>query len=113
MSLNPIGEITREWAERNLKGPVRMYDFGDGSTVMPLYDLGSASYLTASICYLYLEGKGPLKQGQRLPRCEEDKVMDFGNGWKFLPLEFGYQTKPEQLHEALEKAKARLLQEIA
>lgn len=113
MSLNPIGRMVDEWAQRNINGPVRMYDFGDTQTVMPIPDLASGSYLTTSICFLYLQGTGQLDKGLLLSREDpQHEITDYGNGWKFIPVEFGYQSTPEQIGEALEKAKTKLLQEL-
>jgi hypothetical protein len=113
VSLNPIGHMIDDWAQENIKGPVRMYDFGDTQTVMPVPDIASGSYLTTSICFLYLQGTGQLDKGVLLFRKPQNKVVDYGDGWKFIAVEIGYQSTVEQVHEALEKAKERLLQEIA
>jgi hypothetical protein len=105
---NAIYETLESWNEKNSKGPVRLYDFGDGQTNMPLPDFsGSGSYLTSSICFLYIEGTGPLPQGKVMERS--DSIQDYGNGWKMLSLEIGYQCPPDKLLEALEQAKEKLL----
>ena len=106
--LNEIYPVLERWAVQNLDGPVRLYDFGDGQTNMPVPDPKSGSYLTKSVCFLYLEGKGSLDLVNVLPR-EEEGIKDCGNGWKFLVIEIGYQWTPEQMKEALEKGKEKLL----
>lgn len=106
-TLNPIFQILEAWNEEQ-EGPVRLYDFGDGQTNMPIPDPVSGSYLTSSICMLYVQGKGQLPKGMLFPRAA-DGIQELGDGWKFVAIEIGYQWTPEQMLTALVDAKEKLL----
>jgi hypothetical protein len=101
------------WAKEQ-HGPVKVYDFGDGVTVMPIpsFDGKETTYATSSICYLYIEGDGPLPLLADQPEQKPTRIdgMDFyGNGWKFFGLEISRLATPSILREALENAKEKLL----
>ena len=101
--------IIESFAEKKPEG-VHVWDFGESQTVMPVPEMGS--YLTSSLCVLYLEGpegSGPSAlEGRLLPRKDQD-VFDYGNGWKFIGVEFSPMTTGSELAEKLEKAKNKLL----
>jgi hypothetical protein len=106
MVLNPIIPVLDKWNKAHEKGPVRLYDFGDGQSVMPQMD-ADGSWLTRSVCFLYLQGTKPLEL-HKLP-SENEKAFDLGDGWIFYPIQIGYLWTEQELFEALNRGEAALL----
>ena len=101
--------VLETW-NREDHGGVKLLDFGDSVTVMPMTD-GHGCYLTSSFCCLYLTGEGQLPPSKQMwNRDMPEEVVDLGNGWKFLGIEIGYQWPPEQLLRALEDGTKKLLE---
>lgn len=100
--------LVEQFAKAQTEG-VKVWDFGEGVTTMPVPDTMTGSYLTSSMCVLYLEGKS-LKdiEGRLLPRKDQE-VVDYGHGWKFIAVEFFLSTTPNELAAKLEQAKKKLL----
>lgn len=103
--------MIEDFAEKKPDG-VQVWDFGDSQTVLPIADpANGGSYLTSSLCVLYLEGEkgtGPRPSGKRLPRGGEG-VIDYGHGWKFIGVEFSPLTTQEEMGKLLWEAKEKLL----
>lgn len=100
-------KLIEDFAEAK-PGGIQVWDFGDSQTVLPVAD-SSGSYLTSSLCVLYLEGeKGTGPSGKRLPRGGEG-VIDYGHGWKFIAVEFSPLTTHDEMGKLLSEAKEKLL----
>jgi hypothetical protein len=100
--------VINAFAARKPEG-VKVWDFGGSTTVMPVPDSGSGSYLTTTLCVLYLEGPDKkMLEGKLLPR-QDREVVDYGNGWKFSGVEFFQTTTAIELLEKLNNAKEKLL----
>ena len=105
---NEVILLLENWQAKQGDSLVRLYDFGDGCTVMPIPTQrpdGEWTYLTKSVCYLVRKGEGQptvehLGKGQ----------FDGGGGWKFYAIEIPMGMKPEELTAALEKGKEELLE---
>ena len=102
--------VIEEFAEEKPEG-VKVWDFGDSQTVMPVPDMASGSYLTSLLCVLYIEGTkdaGPSAlEGKLLPRKDEE-IFEY-DGWKFIAVEFSLMITGSELAAKLEKAKDKLL----
>jgi hypothetical protein len=87
-------------------GGIQMYDFGDSVLAMPVPNF-EGSYLTRSICVLVRVGEGTMQYV--VPFERSTKIVEFPNGWKFLGVEFGPTTSPDELQKMLDAAKDQLL----
>lgn len=102
-----IREVLKEYADGS--HGVTLYDLGEDQIVVPNIDPGG-SYLTSSVCFMMVRGKGAIEDGAPLPNPREP-FKDYGNGWRIMCVEINTNDTPEKLREALEKAKAVLLKE--
>jgi hypothetical protein len=107
-----LGQVVLEFAveliEEDPDGGPRMYDFGDSVTTMPIPDFkNEGTYLTSSICFLYLRDG---KEDEAPPNYRNKGDVFVGpKGTKFIGIEFDMNTSPEGLHELLVKAKEKLI----
>jgi hypothetical protein len=85
---------------------VKVYDVGIGQMVFPKINK-DGEYLTTSICFLYIAGKGDILN-QQLPN--DDEIADLGNGWKFLRVELKLGMTIGNFLAALDKAEQKLLE---
>lgn len=103
---NYVMEALKHYGAKDHDG-VKLWDFGDSQTVMPQLD-ENGSYLTSSICFLYVKGEGELPRYTKFPR-EADGVVEFPGGWKVIAVEITMIDAVDELAKKLEKAKEKLL----
>jgi len=99
--------VIEEFAKERPDG-VQVYDFGNSVVTMPVPDRTSGSYLTSTICALFIEGQKQMRQP--IPFRRGNEVVELPGGWKFITVEFSHDDTPEQLRERLTGAKDKLLE---
>jgi hypothetical protein len=108
-TLNSLGirDLLRNWGNRN---GIHLYDFDQDVFAVPVC-APNGSYLTSCICILCRPGKGPIENGRMFPRAC-DGILNMGNGWYVLAVEFNNTMTPAQLNDELTKAHQKLFDHI-
>lgn len=94
----------KNWHAMHGAPDVELYDFGDGSTAMPMMN-SDGSWLTTSVCFIIVRGEGK----PNLDKPNTSGLTYLGSGFFFYGVEIKLGTSRAELFEMLDSAKAHLL----